>query len=109
MYHVRYRGTHYEAGFHWGSLLRKHQKFILDNMPFAITKDRVDYALSCIPVYEEFYPKILEEIRGLAEGQNCDPEILQTVLFSMYAMHSGSMLFLFCSKDAGWSDIRPKQ
>lgn len=86
MYHVRYKGTHYEAGFHWGSLLREHQNIILDNIPFEITDDRIEYAMSCIPIYNEFYPEILDEIRGLAEGQNCDQRVLQTVLFSMYAM-----------------------
>ena len=86
MYHARYKGTHYEAGFRWGYLLKKHQKFILDNIPFEITDDRIEYAMSCVPIYEEYYSEILDEIRGLAEGQSCDRKILQTVLFGMYAM-----------------------
>ena len=86
MHHARYKGTHYEAGFRWGSLLKKHQKFILGNIPFEITEDRIEYAMSCVPIYEEYYPEILNEIRGLAEGQGCDRRILQTILFSMYAM-----------------------
>ena len=32
------------------------------------------------------HPEIAEEIRGMADGQQCDPKILQAVLFSMYAM-----------------------
>ena len=44
MYHAHFRGTHYEAGFRWGSLLLKHQNIILENIPFEITQERIDYA-----------------------------------------------------------------
>ncbi|MBS6397556.1 MAG: linear amide C-N hydrolase [Clostridiales bacterium] len=86
MYHAHFKGTHYEAGFRWGSLLLKHQNIILDKIPFEITKERIEYALSCIPIYEKFYPEILDEIQGLADGQHCDVHVLQAVLFSMYSM-----------------------
>ncbi|MEY8336743.1 C45 family peptidase [Lachnospiraceae bacterium 62-35] len=86
MYHAHFRGTHYEAGFRWGSQLLKHNHFILDHIPFEVTKERIDYALSCLPIYEEFYPEILEEIQGLAYGQRSDVRILQAVLLSMYAI-----------------------
>lgn len=46
MYHAHFRGTHYEAGFRWGSLLLKHKNIILENIPFEITQERIDYALS---------------------------------------------------------------
>ena len=32
MYHAHLKGTHYEIGFHWGSLLEKHGHFILNNL-----------------------------------------------------------------------------
>ena len=65
MYHAHFRGTHYEAGFRWGSLLLKHQNIILENIPFEITQERIDYALSCLPVYKQYYCEITEEIQGL--------------------------------------------
>ena len=83
MYHAHFRGTHYEAGFRWGSLLLKHKNIILENIPFEITQERIDYALSCLPIYEKYYHEIVEEIQGLADGQQCDVRILQAVLFSM--------------------------
>ena len=86
MYHAHFRGTHYEAGFRWGSLLLKHQNIILENIPFEISQERIDYASSCLPIYEKFYHEIIEEIQGLADGQHCDVRILQAVLFSMYSM-----------------------
>lgn len=86
MYHAHFRGTHYEAGFRWGSLLLKHKNIILENIPFEITRERIDYALSCLPIYEKYYHEIVEEIQGLADGQQCDVRILQAVLFSMYSI-----------------------
>ena len=68
MYHAHFRGTHYEAGFRWGSLLLKHKNIILENIPFEITQERIDYALSCLPIYEKYYHEIVEEIQGLADG-----------------------------------------
>ena len=44
MYHERFTGSHYEIGYRWGSLLAKHGKFILDQIPFAVTKERIAYA-----------------------------------------------------------------
>ena len=86
MYHSHFKGTHYEAGFRWGSLLLKNQNSILKNLPFKITQERTNFAESCLTSYREFYPEILEEIRGIADGQQCDVNILQTVLFGMYAL-----------------------
>ena len=42
--------------------------------------------MNCLPVYKKYYPEIIEEIQGLADGQHCDVRILQAVLFGMYAM-----------------------
>lgn len=86
MYHSHFRGTHYEIGFRWGSLLLKHKNIILNNIPFEITKERIDFALSCIPIYKKYFPEILDEIQGIADGQKCSIQILQAILFSMYTM-----------------------
>lgn len=86
MYHETFKGNHYEIGFRWGSLLAKHRNFILDHIPFPITEERVHYAKECLPIYQKYFPQIIEEIRGISDGQNCLPEELQAVLFSMYAI-----------------------
>lgn len=31
MYHSGFKNTHYEAGFHWGKTLRKHETFKINN------------------------------------------------------------------------------
>ena len=86
MYHGHFRGTHYEIGFKWGALLAKHGNFILNNIGFPITPERLSFSESCIPVYQEHFPEILEEIQGIADGQTCNLKNLQAFLFSMYAM-----------------------
>lgn len=77
MYHAHLKGTHYEAGYRWGSLLLKNQHIILEKVPFAITEERLAYAQSCLPIYQKDYPEILEEIQGIADGQQCDVRHLQ--------------------------------
>ncbi len=86
MYHVRFRGEHYEIGYRYGASLAKHGQCLLDHVPFSITQERREFAHSCIPAYQKFFPDILEEIRGLAEGQRCDLSAVQAVLLSMYAI-----------------------
>lgn len=86
MYHARFHGTHYEIGFRWGALLASHGNYILKNIPFPITQERLDFSEACVPFYEEYFPEMLEEIQGIADGQNCDVGLLRAFLFSMYAM-----------------------
>lgn len=40
MYHGRFKNTHYQAGFHWGEMLRKHGNFIHKQHTFQITEER---------------------------------------------------------------------
>lgn len=86
MYHTRLKGSHYDMGFRWGSRTLRFGKFILEQIPFPITEERVVYGQKCRPYYESWYPEILEEIRGIAEGQGIHTEMLEAVLFSMYCI-----------------------
>ena len=86
MYHAHLKGTHYEAGYRWGSFFLQNKNIILEKVPFAITPQRMAYARSCLPIYQKDYPEILEEIQGIADGQQCDVRPLQAVLFSMYVL-----------------------
>lgn len=68
MYHARFRGTHYEIGQKWGARLLRHGKYLLDNVPFQISPERIAYSKQCRPLYEKYYQDILEEISGIAQG-----------------------------------------
>ena len=88
MYHVTYRGTHREAGLRWGRRLASHGNLILQNVPFPITQARLQFAQQCVPIYRQFFPAVLQEIDGLAEGQGCAPQALQAVLFSICLLYT---------------------
>lgn len=84
MYHGRFTGTHYEAGYKWGRLLLKNGKK-LDHCPtFELTEDKYAFAGECVREYQRFFPEILEEIRGIADGNEVSAETLQALLFCMY-------------------------
>lgn len=84
MYHARLKGTHYEAGFKWGQLLLKHGKK-LDYCPtYLLTEEKYNFARECVKEYEKYFPEVLEEIKGIADGNEIPVETLQAILFSMY-------------------------
>ena len=58
MYHGRFKNTHYQTGFDWGEMLRKHGNFIHEKHTFQITEERKKFAMQCLPVYEKYYPKV---------------------------------------------------
>lgn len=86
MYHGRFNGTHYEMGLKWGGLLLKNGKKLLDGVPFPITEERIEFSRRCIPSYEKYFPEVLEEIEGIAAGQEISSEKLLAVLLSMYCI-----------------------
>ena len=86
MYHGRFKGTHFEIGKKWGQLLKKNHKSLADNIPFEITDEMKEFSKQCLPYYKKYFPEIVAEIDGIADGQVMDPNFLYTVLFSMYAL-----------------------
>ena len=86
MNHIDLRGTHYEIGLQWGAGLAAEGRSILSGVPFPITGARRAFARACLPHCRRWFPAALDELRGLAEGQDCPQEPLAAVLLSMYAM-----------------------
>ncbi|MDA1469785.1 hypothetical protein OGZ02_13295 [Brachyspira hyodysenteriae] len=37
-----------------------------------ISEDRKHFASKCMPIYEDFFPEIIEEIKAMAEGLSID-------------------------------------
>ncbi|HKM34077.1 MAG TPA: C45 family peptidase [Lachnospiraceae bacterium] len=84
MYHVRFKGTHYDAGYKYGSALKKHGIVISSCPTFSITEEMKTFTAECIKEYEKYYPEILQEIKGMADGQESSFDFLCQMLFSMY-------------------------
>lgn len=99
MYHRRFRKSHYEAGYNWGNLLYKNGKNIDQAPTFKITEERKAFAGECLPIYERYYPEVLEEIRGLADGQKSRYEDFYTFLLSMYCFEFNNHCTCFAFKD----------
>lgn len=99
MYHGRFKKSHYEAGYNWGNLLYKNGKNIDQTPTFKITEERKAFAGECLPIYEKYYPEVLEEIRGLADGQKGRYEDFYTFLLSMYCFEFNNHCTCFAFKD----------
>lgn len=99
MYHGRFKGTHYNAGYKWGELLYKNNNIISNQHTFVITQERKEFANHCLPIYEKYYPEILEEIKGIAEGQKDSYENLYTFLLSMYCFEFDNHCTCLAFKD----------
>lgn len=99
MYHGRFRKSHYEAGYNWGNLLYKNGKNIDQAPTFKITEERKAFARECLPIYEKYYPEVLEEIRGLANGQKSRYKDFYTFLLSMYCFEFNNHCTCFAFKD----------
>ena len=99
MYHTRHKGTHYEAGYKWGNLLFRHGNIISNQHTFTITEERKSFAKLCIPIYQKYYPEILEEIKAIADGQRDSYENLCTFLLSMYCFELTNHCTCFAFKN----------
>lgn len=82
MYHSRWAGSHYDAGLRYGTMLYKNKINPMDSIP--ISSARKIFTAKCIPVYNEVYPEILEEIKGIGDGLKIDYQNIANFLFSMY-------------------------
>ncbi len=99
MYHSRFKGNYYEAGYKWGARVLKNKGSISNCHMFLITEERKSFSEECMPLYKKFYPEILEEIRGIAESQNIPYKDLCTFLMSMYCFEFNNKCTCFVVKN----------
>ena len=99
MYHGRFKGSHYNAGYKWGNLLYKNNKIISKQHTFKITEERRNFVKDCLPIYKKYYPEILEEIKGIADGQQDSYDDLCTFLLSMYCFEFDNHCTCIAFKD----------
>ena len=56
----------------------------------TVDQARLDYAQAAIPMYRRYFPEILDEIRGIAEGQRTELARMEGFLLSMYSFAVGN-------------------
>lgn len=101
MNHEILSGTHYGIGRQWGQKLAQRNVSLLSQIPFPLSEEAGNFASACLPVYQKFFPEILDEIQGVADGQGCSPEKLRTLLFSLYSTAPGANCSCFALSDKG--------
>ena len=95
MLRINLTGTHFEIGEQLGAFFRERGVLLPERVPFPVTRERLDFAQACLPFYREWYPAVLEEIRGLAQGQGCPSAYLEGALLPMYCLLPGSCCSTF--------------
>lgn len=92
MYHPRLKGTHYEAGKHYAEILYKN------GFRFPDSDEKVlSYGISCLPVLQDFYPEIVEEIKGFAEGCRTTFEQVSSFLLGIGVFNIPGQCSIFAS------------
>ena len=86
MYHGRFKGSHYDAGYKWGKLLFNHGKTLEICPTFTPDENMQIFAERCKQEYQKFFPELLEEIQGVADGQQLPVNTLETILFNIYCV-----------------------
>lgn len=100
MYHARFKGKYYDAGFRWGRLLFENGTS-LEHCPTFTPDDAMrKFAQQCKAEYKTWYPELLEEIQGIADGQRLPAGTLETILFSMYCMRFDNRCTCFAFSSA---------
>lgn len=61
MYNSRWRNSHKEAGYKYGSMLYKNGKNI--DFDKQLDEEKLNYGREVYPIYVKYFPEIIEEIR----------------------------------------------
>lgn len=96
MYKPRFKGTHYEAGYHYGNLLARKGVNIESLLKFK--ESQIMMGLESLKVCEKVYPEIISEIKGMANGLGVDHELFGTFIITAGANDSSIGCTTFCYK-----------
>lgn len=99
MYHARFKKSHYECGYKYGSLLKKNGHILNTCPTFKIDKDRINFAKECIEIYKKYYPEIIDEVKGISDGNGCKFENISALIFSMYCYDVSNRCSCFALRD----------
>ena len=80
MYHLRFKGKHYDIGYKWGRKLFEKNFLLLKNIPFALTKEHRDFAKKSEVYYKRFFPEDLR-VNIMILGISGEENFLKRIFF----------------------------
>ncbi|MFT4415384.1 C45 family autoproteolytic acyltransferase/hydrolase [Fredinandcohnia humi] len=92
MYHPRLKGEFYEAGKHYAEILYKNGF----RFP-VVSKEKLEYGKECDPILLQFYPEIVEEINGFAEGCHSTYEEVSSFILSIGVFQPAGQCSIFAA------------
>ena len=96
MYHPRLRGDYYEVGNHYGSILYKNGFRFPD-----VSEEKIEFGLKSIPFLQDFYPEIIEEIKGFSDACHVPYEQVCSFLLSIGIFDTNAQCSIFASFQNG--------
>ena len=97
MYHPRFTGTHYDMGYKYGRLMKKHNAHISEMD--RLTGDKKEFGGKCIALCREVYPEVIEEMQGLADGLELSFSDFAGWIFCIYCYEYQHGCTCFAFKD----------
>ena len=97
MYHPRLKGTHYEMGKHYGELLCKTGENL--SSVIELSRRQIEFGKECLPLYEQYLPDIMSEVKGLAEGLHQKYEAVAYWLMNIYCNEEDYGCTVFAVKE----------
>ena len=94
MYHLRFKGNHYDIGLKFGSLLRK-QNIDFDSL-IHLNAFQHEHGRKSERILKAVFPEVCEEIRGLTDGLDYPYERFATWLLCMGCCYDPRGCTTFC-------------
>ncbi|WP_442602009.1 C45 family autoproteolytic acyltransferase/hydolase [Paenibacillus sp. KN14-4R] len=96
MYHPRLQGNHFDMGYKYGSLL--YSKGVRFDPVIQLNDDQIKFGSESLSICKNYYPEILEEIKGMAEGVHYPFESFAAFLFNLGVFGEAYGCTCFCFK-----------
>ncbi|MCD4836846.1 C45 family autoproteolytic acyltransferase/hydrolase [Phocea massiliensis] len=96
MLHFEWTGSHYEAGLRYGTARRQMGMTLGRPEILQLTSEKLAFGRASMEICRREYPEFLEELEGIAQGQEIPLEELCAFFFGMYNFIGGH----FCTSFA---------
>lgn len=99
MYHSRFKGSHYQAGFKYGLKLKNNRRYIDEKLK-NINSEMLDFGLKSAIICKKEYPEFLNELKGISDGLEVDFNVFSSFIFCMYNFTFNNFCSCFAFRDS---------